>query len=221
MKSITTNNNENANLEKLEEKFAVIRQNFEELTANDKSSADKSYVIGRYLIELHTDNSYRQLKDKENNGFRTWQDFCVKGCGFSRIYADRLEKCAKMQDRLEEAGVTTVKQSVANLYMLQVAEKKHGVIVEAVWKAATGNSPEMFPERKAVLKAINPQAKSSSTPQASTFDKVRNSLKSLSKEELKLLVTYIESLRKGIEIDNDSPAEVPAASDYFTEKVSA
>ena len=218
----TTTSTENANIDELKGKFDAIRQNFEALGASEKSSAGTSYLIGRNLIELHEGNRYRQLKDEDGNNFKAWQDFCEKGCGFSRIYADRLMRCAKVQDRLENAGVTTVKQSVANLYMLHAAEGKHSIDIAAVWKAATGNSPEVFPERKAVSSAIHPQVKSSSKPNVSTRDKVRDIIKSLSENELLSLLTYIESLRKDTVGDNgDSADEVPAANGDHSEKVSA
>ncbi len=154
-------NNGNANIEELEGKLSAIRQNFEALGANEKSSADKSYVIGRNLTELHKENRYRQLKDEEGNCFKKWQDFCEKGCGFSRVYADKLMKSAAIQDRLAASEVTTIKQSVANLYMLHIAEKKHSIDIKTIWKEATEDNPDAFPARSAVSKAINPYAPSS------------------------------------------------------------
>ena len=160
MKSNENNNSNigNANIEELEGKLSAIRQNFEALGTNEKSSADKSYAIGRNLTELHEKNRYRQLNDEDGNCFKKWQDFCEKGCGFSRIYADKLMKSAAIQDRLAASEVTTIKQSVANLYMLHIAEKKHSIDIKTTWKEATEDNPDAFPARSAVLKAINPHA---------------------------------------------------------------
>ena len=152
------NNKGNAEIDKFQKKFTEIRQNFEGLSANEKSSADKSYVIGRNLTELHKENRYRQLMDEEGNCSKNWQDFCEKRCGFSRAYADKLMKSAAIQDRLAASEVTTIKQSVANLYMLHIAEKKHSIDIKTTWKEATEDNPDAFPARSAVLKAINPHA---------------------------------------------------------------
>ena len=157
-------NNGNANIEELEGKLSAIRQNFEALGANEKSSADKSYVIGCDLTELHKENRYRQLKDEEGNRFKKWQDFCEKGCGFSRVYADKLMKCAAIQDRLEASEVTKIKQSVANLYMLHIAEKKHSIDIKTIWQVASKSTPDAFPARSAVSKAINPYTQGSAKP---------------------------------------------------------
>ena len=160
----TNSNTGNADLEKLKGMLSDIRQNFEALGANEKSSADKSYVIGRNLTELHKENRYRQLKNENGNCFKKWQDFCEKGCGFSRVYADKLMKSAAIQDRLETSEVTTIKQSVANLYMLHIAEKKHSIDIKTTWKEATEDNPDAFPARSAVSKAINPYTQGSANP---------------------------------------------------------
>ena len=157
----TNSNTGNADLEKLKGMLSDIRQNFEALGANEKSSADKSYVIGRNLTELHKENRYRQLMDEEGNCSKNWQDFCEKRCGFSRAYADKLMKSAAIQDRLAASEVTTIKQSVANLYMLHIAEKKHSIDIKTIWQEATEDNPDAFPARSAVSKAINPYAPSS------------------------------------------------------------
>ena len=166
MKSNENNNSNigNANIEELEGKLSAIRQNFEALGTNEKSSADKSYAIGRNLTELHEKNRYRQLNDEDGNCFKKWQDFCEKGCGFSRIYADKLMKSAAIQDRLEASEVTTIKQSVANLYMLHIAEKKHSIDIKTIWEKATETTSDAFPARNAVLKAIGPHAHGSAKP---------------------------------------------------------
>jgi len=161
--NINNTNKGNAEIDKFQEKFTEIRQNFEGLSANEKSSADKSFVIGRNLIELRTENRYRKLKVGEGSYFKKWQDFCEKGCGFSKAYADKLMNCAKVQGRLEASQVTTIKQSVANLYVLHIAEKKYSIDIETVWKKATGSTPDAFPTRSEVLKAINPHAQNHST----------------------------------------------------------
>ena len=172
--SINNTNKGNAEIDKLQEKWTKIRQNFEGLRANEKSSADKSFLIGLNLIELHAEYRYRNLTDEDGNGFKKWQDFCMKGCGFSRIYADKLMNAAEMQKRLEASNLTTIKQSVANLYMLHIAEKKHSINIEAVWKEATKSIPDAFPARNEVLKAINPHAQNHNTtdPSKKFFDRL-------------------------------------------------
>ena len=156
MKNIA--NKMDVELDRFQGQFDEIRQNFAALSTDEKSSASKSNVIGRNLCELRAENRYRQLKDKDGKGFQTWQKFCEKGCEFSRIYADKLMKCTGIQERLEVSGVTTIKQSVANLYALHVAEKNNHIDIVTVWKEATGSTPDVFPARSAVLKAINPRA---------------------------------------------------------------
>ena len=178
-------------VDKLQEEFDEIRQNIEGLSSNEKSSADKSFIIGRNLIKLHSENHYRQLTDEDGNCFKKWQDFCEKGCGFSRTYADKLMKCAKMQERLEASRVTTIKQSVANLYRLHVAEEKHSIDIETVWKEATKSTPDAFPTRSEVSKAINPPAQSRNTtsPGKKFFDGL--SKLNLTANEKKILAAII------------------------------
>ena len=202
----TNSNTGNADLEKLKGMLSDIRQNFEALGANEKSSADKSYVIGRNLTELHKENRYRQLKDEDGNCFKKWQDFCEKGCGFSRVYADKLMKSAAIQDRLEASEVTTIKQSVANLYRLHIADKKPSIDIKTVWQKATKDNPDAFPTRNAVLKAITPHAQGNARPNAKDkFIKELSDLE-LTVSERKVLNAIIKKWIQGGMVE--SPEEI-------------
>lgn len=161
--------------DELKEFYSAIKKDYAGLNENEKSSAVKSYNMGHNLNMLHKDEQYRNLTDNNGNQFKSWQSFCEEGCDFTRAYADKLMKSVVIQDELEQAGVTSIKQSVANLYAIHTAEKKDSALnIAELWKKATGNNPEAFPTRKDVRKAINPE---SHTPKRTT--KVANDLPSL------------------------------------------
>ena len=202
-------NNGNANIEELKGKLSAIRQNFEALGANEKSSANKSYIIGRNLTELHKEYRYRLLTDEDGNCFKKWQDFCEKGCGFSRVYADKLMKSAAIQDRLEASEVTKIKQSVANLYMLHIAEKKHSIDIKTIWQMASKSTPDAFPARSAVSKAINPYTQGSAKP--TPKDKFIKELSALdlTANEQKALAAIIKKWNKA----HEEKAEAAEAAD--------
>ena len=144
--------------DELKEFYSAIKEDYAGLNENEKSSAVKSYNMGHNLNMLHKDNQYRNLTENNGNQFKNWQTFCEEGCGFTRAYADRLMKCNPTQDMLERMGVTSIKQSVANLYMLYTAKTNDPDLdLAEVWKKATGDNPEAFPSRNAVQKAINPE----------------------------------------------------------------
>ena len=149
-------------IDELERIHDEIKTNFSELNNNEKSSAEKSYNVGHKLTQLHTDNLYRHLSDDNGKQFKTWGTFCDKGCGFTRAYADKLMKSAAIQDELEKAGLTTIKQSVANLYAIHKARHDAPETdIGGVWKTATHDDPQAFPPRKDVQKAINPESHAS------------------------------------------------------------
>ena len=161
--------------DELKEIYSAIKEDYAGLNENEKSSAVKSYNMGHNLNMLHKDNQYRNLTENNGNQFKNWQTFCEEGCGFTRAYADRLMKCTPTQDLLEQMGVTSIKQSVANLYTLYKAKTNDPDLdLAEVWKKATGDNPEAFPTRKDVKSAINPE---SHTPKRTT--KVANDLPSL------------------------------------------
>ena len=142
--------------EELTNIYTAIKKDYAGLASNEKSSAAKSYSIGHNLILLHTGNQYQQLSDRHGNPFKSWGDFCELGCEFTRAYADKLMKSAAIQDELEQAGVTTRKQSVANLYALHKAKKNDPDLdLAEVWKKATDNAKKAFPSRKKVQEAID------------------------------------------------------------------
>lgn len=161
--------------DELKEIYSAIKEDYAGLNENEKSSAVKSYNMGHNLNMLHKDNQYRNLTENNGNQFKNWQTFCEEGCGFTRAYADRLMKCTPTQDMLEQMGVTSIKQSVANLYALYKAKTDDpNLDLAEVWKKATGDNPEAFPTRKDVKSAINPDFH---TPKRTT--KVANDLPSL------------------------------------------
>ena len=168
-------NTANINIEKLKDLYSAIKKDYAGLNENEKSSAVKSYNMGHNLSMLHKDNQYRNLTDNNGNLFNSWQSFCEEGCVFTRAYADKLMKSAATQDKLEQMGVTSIKQSVANLYALHKAKTNDlDLDLAEVWKKATGSNPEAFPTRTDVKRAINPE---SHTPKRTT--KVANDLPSL------------------------------------------
>jgi len=149
-------NTANIDIEKLKDLHSQIQKDYAGLTHNEKSSAAKSYDIGHNLTLLHNDNLYQQLSNHRGNPFKSWGDFCEMGCEFSRAYADKLMKSAAIQDELEQAGVTSIKQSVANLYALRKAKKNDPDLdLAEVWKKATDNAKKAFPSRKKVQEAID------------------------------------------------------------------
>ena len=161
--------------EELTNIYTAIKKDYAGITSNEKSSAAKSYNMGHNLSMLHKDNQYRNLTDNNGNLFNSWQSFCEEGCVFTRAYADKLMKSAATQDKLEQMGVTSIKQSVANLYALHKAKTNDlDLDLAEVWKKATGSNPEAFPTRTDVKRAINPE---SHTPKRTT--KVANDLPSL------------------------------------------
>lgn len=171
---MTESANNTTSIEELMKRYNAIKENYAGLNENEKSSAVKSYNMGCNLNMLRKDDQYRNLLDNNGNPFKTWKSFCEEGCGFTRAYADKLMKSAAIQDELEQAGVTTVKQSITNLYSLHTAQKNTSLDIAEVWERASENNTEAFPTRNAVQKAINPE---SHTPKRTT--KVANDLPSL------------------------------------------
>lgn len=173
---MTKSTNQNTtNIEDLMNRYIAIKENYARLNENARSSAIKSYNMGYNLNLLHKDDQYRNLHDNNRNPFKTWKSFCEEGCGFTRAYADKLMKSANVQDNLEQKGITTVKQSITNLYSLHTAQKKNSALdVAEVWEKASDNNTEAFPTRHAVQKAINPESQVSKR-----ISKVTNDLPSL------------------------------------------
>ena len=201
--------------EELTNIYTAIKKDYAGLASNEKSSAAKSYSIGHNLILLHTGNQYQQLSDRHGNPFKSWGDFCELGCEFTRAYADKLMKSAAIQDELEQAGVTTRKQSVANLYALHKAKKNDPDLNLAdVWKKASDNAKKAFPSRKKVQEAIdseshatkkiNPVKKSSNATHDLTSLLTAIKAITLSKEDLQTVRQVLDELLKSETADDSS-----------------
>ena len=210
-----TTNNTTLSIPELEKIHAEIKEDYAGLSANEKSSAAKSCNMGRNLILLHKDNLYRQLSNHRGNPFKSWGDFCEVGCEFTRAYADKLMKSAAIQDELEQAGVTTRKQSVANLYALHKAKKNDPELNLAdVWKKASDNAKKAFPSRKKVQEAIdsesNAPGKSSQVKKSSNTHLDLTSLLTaikgikLSREDLQTVRQALDELLKSETADDSS-----------------
>ena len=198
-----TTSNTTLSIDELTKIHAEIKKDYAGLSANEKSSAAKSYNMGRNLSLLHKDNLYQQLSNHRGNPFKYWGDFCEIGCEFSRAYADKLMKSVAIQDALEQAGVTTIKQSVANLYSLHNAKKNDPELnLAEVWKKATGNVKNAFPSRKKVQDAIN--LKSNAPRKSSQVKKSSNT-----HLDLTSLLTAI----KGIKLSEEDVQKVRQALD--------
>ena len=200
--------------EELTNIYTAIKKDYAGLTSNEKSSAAKSYSIGHNLILLHNDDLYRQLSDRHGNPFKSWGDFCELGCEFTRAYADKLMKSAAIQDELEQAGVTSSKQSVANLYALHKAKKNDPELnLAAVWKKASDNAKKAFPSRKKVQEAIDSEShapkkinqvkKSNSATHDLTSLLAAIKATTLSKDDLQTVRQVLDELLKS-EIADDS-----------------
>ena len=201
--------------EELTNIYTAIKKDYAGLASNEKSSAAKSYSIGHDLILLHTGNLYQQLSDRHGNPFKSWGDFCEVGCEFTRAYADKLMKSAAIQDELEKAGVTTRKQSVANLYALHKAKKNDPELNLAdVWKKASDNAKKAFPSRKKVQEAIDSESnaprKSSQVKKSSNTHLDLTSLLTaikgikLSREDLQTVRQALDELLKSETADDSS-----------------
>ena len=200
-------NTANIDIEKLKDLHSAIKKDYAGLSENEKSSAVKSYNMGHNLNMLHKDEQYRNLTDNNGNQFKSWQSFCEEGCGFTRAYADKLMKSTAPQDELEQAGVTSIKQSVANLYALRKAKTNDpNLDLAEVWKKATGNNPEAFPSRNAVQKAINPEfhAPKRTTKIANDLPSLLSALKafSLSDEDKQQVRQVLDELLKAEQEDS-------------------